>query len=108
MYIPMAMVKGRAADQMAVRAEVLGNLDGKGCVQPHKDAVQQPCARADDADGGGGLGPDVADHGRVDVFHGRYDHLLQDRRDAQRQYHLRRLAQRDVLALPHPGGKLFE
>ena len=82
---------------LAVSAEILRDLDGKGSVQPHQDAVEQPGAGTDDADGGRGFGPDVAYHGGVDVFHGGDDHLLQNGRDAQRQHDLRCFPQGDVL-----------
>jgi len=92
----------------AVGPEVLGDLDRKRGVQSHKDAVEQPGARADDADGGGGLCADVAHHGGVDVLHGGNYDLLQNGRDAQRQRHLCSVAQRHLLALPHPGRELLK
>ena len=92
----------------AVGPEVLGDLDRKRGVQSHKDAVEQPGARADDADGGGGLCADVAHHGGVDVLHRRDHQLLQNGRDAQRQRDAGRVGQRDVLALPHPGRELLQ
>ena len=93
---------------LTVGTEILRDLDGKGSVQPHQDAVEQPGAGTDDADGGRGFGPDVAHHGGVDVFHGGDDHLLQNGRDAQRQHDLRCFPQGDVLPPAHPGGELFE
>ena len=80
---------------LAVGPEVLGDLDRKGGVQAHQDAVEQPGAGADDADGGGGLCADVAHHGGVDVLHGRDHQLLQNGRDAQRQRDAGRVGQRD-------------
>ena len=93
---------------LAVGPEVLGDLDRKCGVQSHKDAVEQPGARADDADGGGGLCADVAHHGGVDVLHRRDHQLLQNGRNAQRQRDAGRVGQRDVLALPHPGRELLQ
>ena len=93
---------------LSVSPEVLGDLDRKRGVQSHKDAVEQPGARADDADGGGGLCADVAHHGGVDVLHRRDHQLLQNGRDAQRQRDAGRVGQRDVLALPHPGRELLQ
>ena len=70
--------------------------------------MEQPCARADDADGSGGLCADVAHHRGVDVLH-RCDHqLLQNGGDAQGQGDAGSIGQRNVFALPHPGGDLLQ
>ena len=88
---------------LAVGPEILRDLDGKRREQPHQNAVEQPGAGADDADGRRGLGPDVAHHGRVNVLHSRDHQLLQDGGHAQGNGNAGRVAQRDALALPHPG-----
>ncbi len=93
---------------LPVGSQILGDLDGEGSVQAHQNTVEQPGARADDADGGSSFCTDVAHHGSIDVSHGSDHQLLQNGGDAQRQSHLGRLAGGDGLTLPHPGRKLFK
>lgn len=47
-------------------------------------------------------------HGGINVLHGGDHDLLQNGRDAQRQRHLCGVAQRHLLALPHPGRELLK
>ena len=93
---------------LAVCAQILRHLNGKRHAQPGQHPVQQPCAGADDADGSGGGGTDMPHHGGVDVLHGGNYDLLQNGRDTQRQRHLCGVAQRHLLALPHPGRELLK
>ena len=93
---------------LAVCAQILCHLNGKRHAQPGQHSVQQPCAGTDDANGSCCGGADMPHHGRIDVLHGGNYDLLQNGRDAQRQRHLCGVAQRHLLALPHPGRELFK
>ena len=93
---------------LAVCAQILCHLNGKRHAQPGQHPVQQPCAGADDANGGCCGGTDMPHHGGVDVLHGGNHDLLQNGRDTQRQRHLCGVAQRHLLALPHPGRELLK
>ena len=93
---------------LAVCAQILCHLNGKRHAQPGQHPVQQPCAGTDDANGGCCGGADMPHHGGINVLHGGDHDLLQNGRDAQRQRHLCGVAQRHLLALPHPGRELLK